>query len=126
MKLENFLDNIISQYKLWDKVGRISCVILRVEKCMHGLKSSGIIAYKLLEETLEEHGYHQSDKTPGFWKHDTRPIRFSLLVDDFGIECVGEEHAHHLLLVLKEFYAVYEHWEARQKYCGITMDWDYL
>jgi len=31
------------------------------------------------------------------WKHDTRPIIFSLVVDDFGVKYVGKENAPHLL-----------------------------
>ena len=92
---------------------------------MYGIPHAGIIAQKLLEERLEKHGYRQSDKTPGFWKHDTRSICFSLIVDDFGVKYVGEEHANHLIGVLEEFYVVENNWEGK-KYCGITLDWDYI
>ena len=60
---------------------------------MYGLPQAGIIAQKLLEERLAKHGYRQSVTTPGLWKHDTRPICFSLVVDNFGVKYVGEEHA---------------------------------
>jgi hypothetical protein len=126
MKLDNFPDDVIEQYGLKDKVDEKGFVILRVEKGMYGLPYAGIIAQNLLEERLELHGYTQSDKTPGFWSHKWRPISFTLIVDDFGVKYVGEEHANHLLSVLKEHYVVDEHWEDSQKYCGITMDWDYV
>ena len=74
-----------------------------MEKGIYGLPHAGIISQKLLKERLEKHGYRQSDETPGFWKHDTRPICFSLIVDDFGVKYVGEEHANHLIGVLEEF-----------------------
>ena len=93
---------------------------------MYGLPYAGIIAQNLLEKRLEKEGYIQSDKTPGFWSHTWRPISFTLRVDDFGVKYVDEEHAHHLLRVLNEHYVVDEHWEDSQKYCGITMDWDYV
>jgi hypothetical protein len=64
---------------------------------MYGLPQAGIIAQKLLEERLQKHGYRQSQTTPGLWKHDTRPISFSLVVNDFGVKYVGEENAQHLL-----------------------------
>ena len=46
-------------------------------------------------------------------------------MDDFGIKYVGEEHADHLLSVLREFYVVDKNAEG-SKYCGITIYWDYV
>jgi len=54
------------------------------------------LANELLEKRLNKHGYQQSKLVPGLWKHDTRPIQFTLVVDDFGVKYVGEEHAQHL------------------------------
>ena len=42
--------------------------------------------------------------TPGLWKHTWRPIKLFLIIDDFGIEYVGEKHAQHLRQVLQEHY----------------------
>jgi hypothetical protein len=66
MKIENFPQDVIDQYKLHNKVGSMGFVILRVEKGMYGLPYANIITHKLLKERLERHGYTQSDKTPGF------------------------------------------------------------
>jgi hypothetical protein len=30
------------------------------------------------------------NETPGLWTHKTRPILFSLVVDDFGVKYVGK------------------------------------
>ena len=38
---------------------------------------------------------------------------------------VGEEHANHLLAVLRKYYVVDKN-EEGSKYCGITLDWDYV
>ena len=62
--------------------------------------------------------------TPGLWTHEWRPICFSLLVDDFGVKYVGEEHAAHLVAALKETYDI-EVDEKGEKYVGISLDWDY-
>ena len=78
---------------------------------MYGLPHAGIIAQRLLEERLGAHGYHQSPTTPGFWTHEWRPISFSLIVDDFGVKYVREEHAKHLIGVLKEHYDISTDWE---------------
>ena len=91
---------------------------------MYGLPQAGLIAQQLLEKRLGDEDYTQSTKTSGFWKHDWRPISFSLVVDDFGVKYVGDQHAQHLLTVLREFYVVDEN-EKGDRYCGITLDWDY-
>jgi hypothetical protein len=124
MKIENFPEDVIKQYNLLDIVDSKGFVMIRVEKGMYGLPYAGIIAQQLLEKRLRAHGYTQSDKTPGFWRHESRPICFSLIVDDFGVKYVGKEHAEHLIKVLEEFYVVEKDWEGK-KYCGITLDWDY-
>jgi len=73
----------------------IRCVVLR-------LPQAGILANKLLRKRLVPHGYYECVNTPGMWRHATRPITFSLVVDDFGIKYVGKEHADHLIKCLKE------------------------
>ena len=125
MKLEHFPQDVIDHYRLNEKVDEKNCVYVRVKKGMCGLPQAGIIAQKLLEERLNEEGCHQSKTTPGFWKHDWRPVSFSLVVDDFGVKYVGEKHAEHLLKVLCELYVVDKN-EKGDKYCGITLDWDYV
>jgi hypothetical protein len=47
-----------------------------------------------------------------------------LVVDDFGVKYVGEEHAHHLINTLKEHYAIDVDWEGT-RFIGLTLDWDY-
>ena len=73
---------------------------MEIQKGMYGLPQAGMLANKLLKECLAEHGYRELLHTPGLFKHDTRPIWFTLVVDDFGIKYVGEEHAHHLVASL--------------------------
>jgi hypothetical protein len=50
---------------------------------------------------------------------------FALVVDDFGIQYTGKEHADHLLATLsKDYEAVMVDWSG-SLFCGITLDWDY-
>ena len=91
---------------------------------MYGLPQAGIIAQQLLEERLEKDGYRQSKITPGLWTHDTRPISFSLVVDDFGVKYVGEENAQHLLDTVQKYYKCSCDWKG-ERYCGLTIKWDY-
>jgi hypothetical protein len=65
-------------------------VYIEVQKGMYGLPQAGILTNQLLARRLAIHGYHQTKFTPGLWQHVTRPIQFTLVVDDFGIEYVGK------------------------------------
>jgi hypothetical protein len=91
---------------------------------MYGLPQAGIIVQELLETRLLKAGYTQSKITPGYWKHEWRPISFTLVVDDFGVKYIGAEHVQHILQVLKQDYEIEEDWEGTC-YLGITIDWDY-
>ena len=53
------------------------------------------------------------------------PYLFFLVVDGFGIKYVGQEHADHLILALKETYKLEVDTEGA-KYVGISLDWDYV
>jgi hypothetical protein len=73
---------------------------------MYGLPQAGILANQLLARSLAIHGYHQTKFTPGLWRHVTHPIQFTLVVDDFGVQYVGAEHAQHLIAALETEYTV--------------------
>ena len=73
---------------------------------------------------LAKQGYRELPHTPGLFRHKTRQVWFTLVVDDFGIKYGGEENAKHSLGVLKEFYEMEEYW-TRSLYCGITLNFHY-
>jgi hypothetical protein len=81
-------------------------VYIEVQKGMYGLPQAGILANQLLAQRLAIHGYHQTKFTPGLWRHVTRPIQFTLVVDDVGVQYVGKEHAQHLIDALETDYTV--------------------
>ena len=83
-----------------DQFDAHGCIYIRIDKGMYGLPQAGILANILLEKRLARHGYFKCQHTPGLWKHRIRPIKFALVVDDFGVEYVGKEHAQHLLAAL--------------------------
>ena len=64
------------------------------------------------------------DHTPGLWKHQTQPITFCLIVDDFAIKYVRTVHAQHLLVTLQEHYKITIDWDTRL-FIGITLNWEY-
>ena len=63
---------------------------VEVRKGMYRLPQAGLLAHILLEERLQKHEYEQSKLTPGFWKHEGRPICFTLVVENFGVKYVGK------------------------------------
>ena len=59
------------------------------------------------------------------WKYITRPITFTLCVDDFGVKYVGIENAKHPVKTLNKYYeAITVDWEGK-KFCRIDLEWDY-
>jgi hypothetical protein len=118
-------EEIINLYNLRDIVDDNGWVHIEIRKGMYGLPQAGILANKLLQQRLSKHGYHPVRHTHGLWRHTTRPIAFSLVVDDFGVKYVGREHAQHLHDTLNQYYTTSVDWDGKL-YCGITLDWDYV
>ena len=58
----------------------------------YGLPEEIILANKLLKMCLGNHQYFGLKHTPGLFKHKTRPIWFTLTVDDCGVKYIGKEH----------------------------------
>eukprot|EP00957_Ditylum_brightwellii_P155082 11805044-Ditylum_brightwellii.AAC.1 len=91
---------------------------------MYGLPQAGILANKLLTKRLLEHGYYLVQHTPRLWRHKWRPVKFALVVDDFGIKLTGDKHVEHLVEALQQHYEVTVDKEGNL-FCGIHLDWDY-
>jgi hypothetical protein len=89
--------DVIKLYNLRDKATPDSYIYCEIQKGMCGLPQAGIISQQLLKKRLQKHDYHQSQTTPALWKHDTRPINFSLVVDNFRVKYVGKVNTQHLL-----------------------------
>jgi hypothetical protein len=96
IRLTNLPEEIINEYKLKEKATAKGYISLEVVKGMYGLPQAGLLANGLLEKRLNKDGYYQSKLVPGLWKHKTRTIQFTLVVDDFGVKYIGREHAEHL------------------------------
>ena len=124
LKLSDLPEDIVEHYRLAEKVATDGYVYVEIRRGMYGLPHAGLIANRLLEKRLNLAGYRQSTLTPGLWKHDWRPISFTLCVDDFGVKYVGQEHADHLQAVLRQHYTISTDPKGR-RYLGIDLDWDY-
>ena len=117
-------DDVIAHYNLKEKQTKYGFIYIEVRKGMYGLSQAGQLAQELPEERLEENGYHQSEFTPGLWLHDWRPIQLYLVVDDFRIKYIGEEHKQHLISAIQKHYECTVD-DSGSKYCGRILQWDY-
>jgi hypothetical protein len=95
MLLSRFPEEIVNKYNL-DALAIDGWVYIETRKGMYGLKQSVLLANQLLQTRLAPFGYYPVRHTPGLWLHNTRPISFSLIVDDFAVNYVGKQHADHL------------------------------
>ena len=66
MKLNNFPEDVIEQYKLRKKVSKDKYVHVEVRRGMYMLPQAGLFVRELLEERLTRHGYYQSATTTGY------------------------------------------------------------
>ena len=102
LKLADIPLEVINEYKLRNKVTSDGHVYIELNKGMYGLPQAGLLAQELLIERLAKHGYTQCKIIRGLCRHKTRPIVFTLIVDDFGVKYVNKEDVDHLMSVLKE------------------------
>lgn len=99
-------------------------VYAEIRKGMYGLKEAAILAHNQLKQFLAPHGYYPVPYTTGLWHHHSRPTKFILTVDDFGIKYFCKEDAEHLFTVLQKYYEMSIDWTGTQ-YCGLTIQWNY-
>ena len=89
---------------------------MEIQKGMYGLPQAGNIANDKLKLHLAKFGYEPAPITPGLWRHQTCPLQFSLVVDDFGIKYERQEDITHLLDALKTIYNISEDWDGKLYY----------
>jgi hypothetical protein len=85
MLLSRFPEEIVDKYNL-DALAVDGWVYIEIIKGMYGLKQAGLIDNQMLKTHLAPFGYYPARHTPGLWLHKTRPIAFSLIVDDFAVK----------------------------------------
>jgi hypothetical protein len=111
MLLSRFPEEIIQKYNL-KALAVDGWVYIEIRKGMYGLKQAGILANQLLQTRLAPFGYYPARHTPGLWLHNTRPISFTLVVDDFAVKYIGKQHAEHPRNALLRAYELPTDWKA--------------
>ena len=122
-KVDQIPPAIIAHYNLEGYITN-GFVYAKVKKAWYGLKQSGKIAHDDLVQHLAKYGYKKLPFTEGLFKHETRDIAFSLVVDDFAIKYTHKEDADHLIECMGAKYPFKVDWEAKQ-YIGIHLKWNY-
>jgi len=118
------VEELINQYNLHN-IAEGGWLYIGILKGMYDLKQSGRIAHDELVKHLLLYGYKPSKRTPGLWKHDTKPISFILCVDDFGIKYIGKHNLQHLQQALKDKYDSTQD-DTRSLYCRLNLKRDYI
>ena len=113
-------EEIIQQYNLRNLEHK-DFVYMEIQKGMYGLPQAGKIANDKLKLHLAKFGYEPAPITPGLWRHQTRPLQFSMVVDDFGIKYERQEDITHILDILKTIYKISEDWDGKL-YCGLKLE----
>jgi hypothetical protein len=92
----------MKQYKLRDIATADRSVFTEICMGLYGLPAAGILFNKYLEQRLNEYGFYQSNFTYGLWthNHESRPIQFALVVDDFGVKYINDADVNYLLEAL--------------------------
>jgi hypothetical protein len=99
-------------------------VLVEINKGIYGLPQAGKLAQDKLTKHLATHGYHATANTPCLFRHESRPIAFTLVVDDFAIKHHGDgSHLQHLLDALREVYVMTVD-EKGTQYIGINIDYN--
>ena len=73
---------------------------------MYGLLQAGKLAHDNLVTFLYQHGYYPASFIPGLWKHRTRKITFTLVVDDFGVKYTDIKDFQHLADIISKKYTI--------------------
>jgi hypothetical protein len=123
MLLACFPEEIVQKYNL-NALAVDGWLYIEIRKGMYGLKQAGLLANQLLQTRLAPFRYYPARHTPGLWLHKTRPISFTLVVDDFAVKYVGKQHAEHLRNALLRTYELTIDWTATV-YSDMTLKWDY-
>ena len=121
IKLTKIPEKFITEYNLhqFDR-----WVYFAIRKGVYGLPQAGKLAYDHLTKQPNSDGSYQAESTPGSWRHKWCPVKFSLIVDIFGIEYVGKRHALHLRSVIKQYCTIIDDWKGK-KCAGVDLAWDY-
>lgn len=98
-------DEFIHEYKLHNKIYK-GHVYFEICKGIYDLPQAGRLTNNFLRKILAPCGYIEFAHTPSMWQHIWRPVDFTLVVDDFGVNFNGVKHLQHLIASLEKYYEI--------------------
>jgi hypothetical protein len=99
-------------------------VYFRVKRAMYGLPQAGYIAQQDLGKLLRDNGFYECPRTPQVFRHSTRNLTMSIVVDDFGVVYTSIADIAWLRDMLQTKYELKVDMTGT-KYIGITLEWNY-
>jgi len=116
---------IIDQYGLCLFIHN-NAILFRVDKCMYGLPQAAYLSNKHLVAHLATQGYLQDPNVPCLFSHTSNGIKFTLIVDDFGVKYKSILDLNHLIAAIHS-----GGWKCKvdldgAKYVGVSCSWDYV
>jgi hypothetical protein len=101
----SLLDELgLSDFLQSDKTGK-TFFHANIVKTVPGLKNSGLLSQNRLLRHLASCGHHQT-ATPMLFRHHSRGVSFTLVVDDFGVKRTSLDDFHHLQTSLELLHLV--------------------
>ena len=79
---------------------------METQKVIYGLIQAGKIANDKLKLHMNNFGYDTAPITTGFWRNQTIPLQFSLVVYEFGVKYENQVYIIHLIYSLKIIYKI--------------------
>ena len=95
-----------------------------VSKGIYGLPHAGKLANEKLVAVLATAGYREAKNTPCLFINDKNDVKFTLVVDDFGVKYTNKADVEELIATLQSTYELHIDWKGG-KYVGMTLQWDY-
>jgi hypothetical protein len=102
-------------------------VVFEIRKTLWGLPQAGILSRQKLVTGLAKHGDYHETGVASVFRHRTRPITFTLIVDDIGMKYQKgrKEDVLHLKATIEKIgYEVKLDW-AGKNYIGYQIDFDH-
>ena len=90
-------EEIIREYNVLEFTDKSGYAYVEITGAIYGLAQSGYLAHQDLIKNLRPFGYFPSAQVPGLWHHKTKPKKFTLVVNDFGIKSISKADTQHLI-----------------------------
>ena len=92
LPLDIIPNDFVKDYGL-KNISRKEKVYMEITKGMYGLPQAGLLENKQLQNSLKKDGYFPCENSIGVWKHQSLPVTFTLVVDDFKVKYVGKKNS---------------------------------